>query len=204
MTIDPPGIPNGILGGFFYEKVIMTTIIAVQYNDRCVIAADNQVTDDIGRRFNHPDMKKISERGSFLIAGSGEVQPCDVVQHLWVPPKVTPKDKEDVYHFMITKVMPSLRKCLSDNGYDFDEGKGDGKSDGSRFRFLIAVGGELFDIADDLSVCRSGDGIYGVGSGSSYAIGALHAGAKPEKAVTIAAKIDVNTSGPIQVVEQYK
>ena len=46
---------------------------------------------------------------------------------------------------MITKVMPSLRKCLSDNGYDFDEGKGDGKSDGSRFRFLIAVGGELFE-----------------------------------------------------------
>ena len=68
----------------------------------------------------------------------------------------------------------------------------------------MAVSGEIFDIADDLSVCRSADGIYGVGSGSDYAVGAIHAGAKPEKAIEIAAKLDVNTSGPIQIVEQYK
>ncbi|CAB4167024.1 hypothetical protein UFOVP964_123 [uncultured Caudovirales phage] len=182
----------------------MTTIIGVQYADKCVLAADNQVTGETGRRFNHPDMKKISQRGEFLIAGSGEVQPCDVIQHLWVPLKLTPKDKADIYHFMITKVMASLRKCLTDNGYDFSEGKGEGKSDESRFNFLIAVGGELFDIADDLSVCRSGNGIYGVGSGSPYAIGALHAKAGLKRAVEIACEVDVNTSGPIQIVEQYK
>jgi ATP-dependent protease HslVU (ClpYQ) peptidase subunit len=68
----------------------------------------------------------------------------------------------------------------------------------------MAVSGEIFDIADDLSVCRSADGIYGVGSGSDYAVGAIYAGAKPEKAIEIAAKLDVNTSGPIQIVEQYK
>jgi ATP-dependent protease HslVU (ClpYQ) peptidase subunit len=182
----------------------MTTIVAVQYKDKCVIAADNQVTGGNGRRYNHPDMKKIAQRGAFLIAGSGEVQPCDVVQHMWNPPKLTAKDSEDIYHFMITKAMPSLRKCLSDNGYDFNEGKGEGKADENRFNFILAVGGEVFDVADDLSVCRSEDGIYGVGSGSDYAIGALHAGAKPKRAVEIAAKLDVNTSGPIQVVEQYK
>ena len=182
----------------------MTTIVGVQYKDKCVLAADNQVTGDTGRRYNHPDMKKIAVRGDYLIAGSGEVQPCDVAQQIWQPPKLSAKDKEDIYRFMIVKVMPSLRKCLADNGFDFNEGKGEGKADESRFNFLIAVGGELFDIADDLSVCRSGDGIYGVGSGSPYAIGALHAGAKPEKALKIAEKLDVNTSGPIQIVEQYK
>lgn len=182
----------------------MTTIVGVQYKDKCIIAADNQVTADGGRRYNHPDMKKIAKRGAFLIAGSGEVQPCDVVQHMWNPPKVTLKDSEDIYHFMITKAMTSLRKCLTDNGYDFNEGKGDGKAEETRFNFIMAVGGELFDIADDLSVIRSGDGIYGVGSGSAYAIGALHAGAKPQQAIEIAAKLDVNTSGPIQIVEQLK
>jgi ATP-dependent protease HslVU (ClpYQ) peptidase subunit len=182
----------------------MTTIVGVQYKDRCVLAADNQVTGDGGRRYNHPEMKKISQRGAFLIAGSGEVMPCDVVQHMWVPPKLTAKDGEDIYHFMITKAMPSLRKCLTDNGYDFNEGKGDGKAEENRFSFILAVGGELFDVADDLSVIRSGDGIYGVGSGSSYAVGALHAGAKPSEAIEIASRLDVNTSGPIQVVEQLK
>jgi ATP-dependent protease HslVU (ClpYQ) peptidase subunit len=182
----------------------MTTIVAVQYKDKCVMAADNQVTSEGGRRYNHPDMKKIAKRGAFLIAGSGEVQPCDVVQHMWNPPKLSLKDSDDIYHFMITKAMPSLRKCLTDNGYDFNEGKEGGKSGEGRFNFLMAVSGEVFDIADDLSVCRSADGIYGVGSGSDYAVGAIHAGAKPEKAIQIAAKLDVNTSGPIQVVEQYK
>ena len=50
----------------------------------------------------------------------------------------------------------------------------------------------------------SDDGIYGVGSGSAYAIGALHAGKKPLEALKIAEKIDSNTSGPFLVKEQYK
>lgn len=182
----------------------MTTIVGKQYEDKCVLAADNQVTGGSGQKYNHPDMLKIAKRGEFLVAGSGEVQPCDVIQHMWTPPKITLKDRDDLYHFMIVKVMPSLRKCLTDNGYDFSEGKDTGKADESRFNFLIAIGGEIFDIADDLSICRSGDGIYGVGSGSPYAIGALHAGATPKEAVEVACKLDVNTSGPIQIVEQFK
>lgn len=182
----------------------MTTIVAVQYDDRVIFAADNQVTGDDGRIYRHPRMEKITERGEYLIAGSGEVGPCDIAQHIWIPPKPTVKDLQDVYHFMITKVMPNLRKCLSDNGYDFSDGRGDGKVAESRFNFLIAVGGEVFDVADDCSICMSGDGIYGVGSGASYAIGALHAGAKPLKALAISEKLDSNTSGPFLVKEQYK
>ena len=99
----------------------MTTIVAVQYEDRCVLAADNQVTDGSGRIYRHVDMAKISERGAFLVAGSGEVQPCDVAQHIWKPPAPTAGDKKNTYHFMITKVMPSLREALKTNGYNFDE-----------------------------------------------------------------------------------
>ena len=182
----------------------MTTIVGVQYKDRCVIVADNQVTDGEGRRFTHPDMKKIAERGAFLIAGSGEVQPCDVIQHIWSPPRLTANDKKDLYHFMITKVMPSMRKCLTDNGYDFNEGKGEGKDNEQRFHFLMAVGGELFDVADDLSVCRTNDGFYAVGSGAAYALGALAAGAKANAAVDIACKFSVYSSGPLLTMEQHK
>lgn len=182
----------------------MTTIVAVQYDDKVVFVSDNQVTGGDGRIYHHPKMEKVSARGEFLIAGSGEVGPCDIAQHLWVPPKPTAKDRQDIYHFMIAKAMPSLRKCLTDNGHDFSEGKGDGKETGSRFNFLIAVCGEVFDVAEDCSIIMSDDGIYGVGSGSSYAIGALHAGAKPLKALQIAAKLDANTSGPFLTKEQYK
>ena len=73
----------------------MTTIIGVQYEDHCLFMADNQVTLDGGRRYKHPDMKKISKVGDYLVAGSGEVAPCDIAQHLWTPPAMTTKDRKD-------------------------------------------------------------------------------------------------------------
>lgn len=181
----------------------MTTIIGVQYKDKAVFIADSRVTDDNGRIFSHPNMKKISERNGFVIGGAGEVAPCDIAMHLWNPPKPTSKDKENLYQFMIKKAMPSLRKCLTENGYNFDEPT-DRSKDGLRFQLLLGVGGEIFDISDDLSVCISGDGIYGVGSGAPYALGALNVGAKPLKAMETAAKLSAFTAAPFQTVEQSK
>lgn len=180
----------------------MTTIIGVQYDGYTELVADSLVSDDSGRTWIHPDMTKINRRGSFLIAGSGEVGPCDIAQHIWTPPKPTEQDKKDVYHFMITKAMPSLRECLKANGYNFDEA--DDKNTSSRFQFIMSVNGELFDIGDDLSVMRSADGFYGVGSGADFALGALHAGAEPTEAVEIACKVSAFSGGPIQQVFQHR
>ena len=181
----------------------MTTIVAVQYKDRCVFGADNQVTDGSGRIYRHKDMAKISQKGHYLIAGSGEVQPCDVAQHIWKPPAVTANDRKDIYHFVITKVMPSLRDALKTNGYNFEEER-DKSDTGPRFNFLLAVCGEVFDVSDDLSVCRTDSGLYGVGNGAAYALGALHAGASILESLKIAASLDAYTSGPFIEVEQHK
>ena len=179
----------------------MTTIIGIQYDDYCALYADSLVTDDTGRKWSHPEMVKLSERGAFIIGGSGEVSPCDITQHVWVPPTLTPKDKKDVYHFMISKAMPSLRKCLKENGYNFDENQED--NSGPRFSFLMAVNGQLFEVGDELEVMRSADGFYGVGSGASIALGALHVGAEPMAAMETAAKLSIYTEGPFQMETQY-
>ena len=145
-------------------------------------------------------MKKIAQRGALLIAGAGEVAPCDIAQNIWIPPQFTAKDKKDVYRYMITKVMPSLRKCLTENGYNFDEDK----KDGMRFQFLIAAGGEIFDIDEDLSVMKSDDNMYAIGSGGSFALGALYAGATPEHAMEIACKVSAYSAPPFYEEVQYK
>lgn len=178
----------------------MTTIIGIEYPNCSVIVADSRVTDDAGRIYAHKVMKKISKRGALLIAGAGEVAPCDIAQNIWVPPTFTAKDKKDVYRFMITKVMPSLRKCLIDNGYNFEEDK----KDGMRFQFLISVGGEIFDIDEDLSVMKSDDNIYAIGSGGPYALGALYAGAEPELAMEIASKVSAYSAPPFHKEVQEK
>jgi ATP-dependent protease HslVU (ClpYQ) peptidase subunit len=178
----------------------MTTIIGIEYGDKSLFVADSRVTDDSGRIYAHKVMKKIATRGSLLIAGAGEVVPCDIAQNIWVPPQFTAKDKKDVYRFMITKVMPSLRKCLMDNGYNFDEDK----KDGSRFQFLISVGGEIFDIDEDLSVMKNEDNIYAIGSGGQFALGALYAGASPLVAMEIACKVSAYSAPPFHEEIQYK
>jgi hypothetical protein len=118
---------------------------------------------------------------------------------IYVPPTPTAKEKENLYKFMITKFVPAMRECLDDNGYKPDPNDKD-----SGFSFLFAYDGEVFDISNDFSVLLNSDGIYGVGNGSKFAIGALYAGANVEKALEIAANNDVYTSGPFQIVRQQK
>ena len=180
----------------------MTTIVGLQNKNHCIIAVDSRVTDDDGRIYSHPDMMKYAERGAFIIAGSGEVLPCDIVQNMWTPPRLLATDKANIYKFMITKVVPSIREVLTKNGYNFDEQHD--KKEGERFHFLIACNGELFDVDQELSVTRDQRGYYAIGSGGAYALGALCMGATPIKALEIAAGISAFTAAPFYKIEQYK
>lgn len=175
----------------------MTTIIGVEYEDHCTLMADSRTTDSEGRIYSHASVTKLNRRGDFIIGGSGEASPCDIAQHLWVPPKLTSRDKKDLVHFMITKAMPSLRKCLVQHGYNFNE-----SSSEMRFQLLIAVGGYIFDVDQELVASRNDPGIYAVGSGSSYALGALHAGADIQGAMDIAAKLTAFTAPPYLQLSQ--
>lgn len=175
----------------------MTTIVAVQSPDGVTFGTDSLVTSN--RKYNHPKMEKITIRGPYIIAGSGEVAACDIAQHIWEPPIPTTVDKKDLYHFMIAEVIPSLKKCFKESEY-----KWDAEDDETKFAFLIAVEGEVFEIADDLSVCLDTAGIYGVGSGSSLAIGALRAGASLAKALKIASDVDPYTAPPFVYHSQKK
>lgn len=176
----------------------MTTIVGVCKNGNVTLGADSQVTDG-NRKNNHVKMEKISKVNGYLIAGSGDSQPCDIIQHIFQPPVPTVQERKDLYHFMIVKLVPALRECLEENDW-----KPNPEDKDSGFNFLIAFDGEMFDIGDDYSVILNGDGIYGVGSGSQFAMGALYAGATMEKALEYAAKNDVYTSGPFQIIKQQK
>jgi len=175
----------------------MTTIVGTCKNGQVILGADSQVTDG-DRKHNSLNMEKITKNNGYLIAGSGDATPCDILQHIFIPPVPTIAERKNLYKFMITKFVPSMREVLDEAGY-----KPDPKED-SGFSMLIAFDGELFDIGDDFSVLLNDTGIYGVGNGSRYAIGALYAGATVEKALEIAAQNDIYTSGPFQIEKQSK
>lgn len=177
----------------------MTTIVAKQLDDKVIFGSDTLVTAD--RKFSHPKQTKVVKRGHFLVAGAGESAACDIAQHIWNPPAPSSTDKKDLYHFVIAKVIPTLRQAFKDNDYKWDKESIDGDYN---FAFLLAIGGEVFDIADDFAVSLDSDGIYGIGSGSSLAIGALKAGATIEQALEIAASKDPYTAPPFQYFEQLR
>jgi ATP-dependent protease HslVU (ClpYQ) peptidase subunit len=176
----------------------MTTIVATCKNGNVIIGADSQVTDQ-DRRHNSLTMEKITKNNGYLIAGSGDAGPCDILQHIFVPPVPSVNERKNLYNFMITKFVPSMRECLDENGYKPDPNDKD-----SGFNMLIAYDGEVFDIGDDFSVIVNNKGIYGVGNGMKYAVGALEAGASVERALEIAADNDIYTSGPFQIIKQQK
>ena len=174
----------------------MTTIVAVQDVHGVHFGADSLTTTS--RKYNDPRMVKIVEQGQYVIAGSGLASYCDVAQHIWKPPTPIRADRSNMYHFVISRVIPSLKNCLKDNDLNFDFEENDG------FDLLLAVGGEVFCIDQSLSICLDESGIYGIGSGADYAIGALATGVSIEHALNVASRLDPYTSAPFQYVRQEK
>lgn len=170
----------------------MTTIVAVQHKNGFVVAADSQITDG-DRPFISKDVPKISKVGQYVIAGAGVSRYCDIIQFGWTPPVY---DGSDEYTFLVSKFIPEMRKAHEETGYTL--------KDDDSFQFIVGLNNKLFYITNDYSVIRTNTGIYGVGSGSLYAIGALFAGANIKEAVQIAIKLDINSGGRIQIVKRGK
>lgn len=168
----------------------MTTVVGVQYKNGFVLAADSQITDG-DRPYISPDVPKIAQVGEYVIAGAGVSRYCDIVLYGWKPPVY---DGTDEYTFMVSRFIPELRKIHEETGYTL--------KDEDSFQFVVGLNNKLYHITEDYSVIRTNTNVYGVGSGSPYAIGALFAGADIREAVKIAIKLDINSGGKIQIVKR--
>jgi ATP-dependent protease HslVU (ClpYQ) peptidase subunit len=103
--------------------------------------------------------------------------------------------------------IPELKKCFEDNSYSKD---GDQDS-----QVMVLINGTVYEIGNDYSWARDESGVYAIGSGSAYALGALLGTLETRKrtlataktlirqALTISAKLDPNTSAPICINVQH-
>lgn len=177
----------------------MTTVIAIQHGLGVDMIADSQINSN-GKPYFHPDMVKIVERNKYLIGIAGRVIALQTIQNNWNPPALTASFKDSLYNFVVTKIAPSLKMFIDDSKIFSDKEK----EEGELFSILIAIKGEVFEIDEDYSVARREDGVYAIGSGSDFALGALMAGADAHEAMKIAASLDVNTREPFITLCQYK
>lgn len=171
----------------------MTTIVARQLKGDVEFASDTQFTD--GRRKSPNSIEKVFRRGPVVFAACGTVRALNVLRFMDVPDCPKSLRGDDVDEWVVTKLVPEMQKALTDAKALVEH---DGEVN-SNSGFLIAVNGRAYEISSDFAVTREASGVYADGSGSSYALGAIHAGADLKSAVEIAAKLDPYTGGRVTV-----
>ena len=185
----------------------MTTLIGIQLDDRVVMAADSQITEDNLRTVS-TSTPKIIHVGKYLLGITGDSRPGDILAYNWTPPNYKGADP---VQWMGKKVLPSILTAFKENNYDPFEAT---KEKEAGFDYLVSFDGNLFHIATDLSFIQSDSSIYGLGSGGQFALGYLYdrlgrltlgnIERHAERAVQIASMLDINTCPPIQLATQRR
>lgn len=119
---------------------------------------------DITPRADH----KVYLNGEYGIGFTSSFRMGQILRYAFAPP-APPTDCDDLFGFMVTDFVGSVRQCFKKEGYSYaDNGREAGGT------FLVGVRGRLFSIQNDYQVGESLDGFDAVGCGDSYAIASLY------------------------------
>jgi hypothetical protein len=148
----------------------MTCIVGFIADDGIYMGADSAGVDgsyNISTRLD----KKVFIKDEFIIGFTSSFRMGQLIQYSFNPPKYIPElYNNDIFQYMCTAFIDSLRKCLKDGGYSRnDQGEESGGC------FLVGFKGRLFEIADDFQVGEVANRYNSVGCGFSYALGSLYA-----------------------------
>jgi ATP-dependent protease HslVU (ClpYQ) peptidase subunit len=205
-----------LLAGFVLPYIYtyrMTTIIAIQHEDWCLIAADSQTTG-YELAGDCSSMGKIALNGDYLVSAAGLVRGMNLIQHALLPPKAPKvKDLNKLDKFIVNQFVPKLRQTFIKSGYDM---KDDGDIAQHDNDFIIAVNGIIYFLDESYAIERMNDKLYATGTGMKLALGAAYAlGIQDcddydeaidilERAVKAAIRYDIYSGGRIQVALQTK
>lgn len=157
----------------------MTTIIAVETAKGNYWGWDSQVS--FGGSKDSLEPGKVFSNGEYIIGVAGYWADSQNLRYSKLP-KV-PEGDIDVDRFITTKVIPRIHKLTK-----------------SKSIVLLETRGRVYSIMGG-SWVRNEDGVYAVGSGADYAVGAVVAGANPIEALQIAANYDSGTGGRLTMVD---
>jgi ATP-dependent protease HslVU (ClpYQ) peptidase subunit len=196
----------------------MTTIVAIQGDGFSVVGTDSRISwlDENGSPYQVATlggaMGKIAVNGKYLLGASGDLRAINILHHAFQPPAPPPSLKgKRLDAFITTKFIPSLRAAFEENGYvpSRDKERMPSKAEHDS-EILVVVNGCIYIIDSDYSWMIDTSGIYVIGTGAPFALGAIHVLNKPGKisinqtkqlvmkALSAAGKYDPGTGSPYQ------
>lgn len=171
----------------------MTTIIAVQGDGFCVIGVDSRIStfEDSGYASQIMTLRegttKVAANGKYLLGVAGDVRAINILHHVFQPPQppinTTGKKLDE---FMTAKFIPALRECFEQQGYASPESNEEKRHIAEHdSTVLVAVNGSVYVIDGDYSWASDATGIYALGSGGAYALGAMQVSVGSKRKMTI-------------------
>lgn len=196
----------------------MTTILAIQGDGFAVVGTDTRISlmDEDGSAYQIATMgggtSKIASNGKYLLGAAGDLRAINILHHSFQPPTPAPSLKgKRLDAFITTKFIPSLRACFEENGYAGSEKKNQAVHNSE---LIAVINGCIYVIDSDYSWMNDSSGIYGLGTGAPFALGALHVMPKTKKqtptsakqnilkGLAVAARFDPGTGSPFQTFTQ--
>lgn len=196
----------------------MTTIVGLQGDGFAVVATDSRISsmDSTGFAYQVGTLSvgasKIAQNGKYLLGAAGDVRAINILHHAFVPPTPTPNTKgKKLDQFITLKFIPQLRDTFEDFGYAAASKDEPAEQQST---ILVVINSTIYIIEGDYSWTSDSNGIYAIGTGAPYALGAIQAlmpKTKPTpqqakniltKALNITAKFDPYTGPPVQTYTQ--
>ena len=191
----------------------MTTILAIQGDDFCAIGSDSQWGDDYGRvgKMTQP---KVVAVGKYFIGLAGDTRGANIIQHVFVAPPLPKLSGNKLTKFMVTQFIPAYRECLEHNGLGLPQYESNPAE--ASVEALVCANGVVYQIDSDYSTEMDANGLYAIGSGAHYGLGAMqmHVGNRKVastvakrlllKSLSISAKFDSGSGAPFHTFIQTK
>jgi len=200
----------------------MTTIVGVQGDGFAVVGTDSRISsfDDSGMAYQITTLgagtSKLATNGKYVLGAAGDVRAINILHHAFTPPTpaATAYGKK-LDQFITRQFVPSLRACFEEQGYALPERDSSEHIAEHQSQIIAIIHGTLYIVDGDYSWTSDTNGIYAIGTGSSYALGALQAitGGKKQlaiqqakmavnKALAVASRFDPYTGHPFQTFVQ--
>jgi hypothetical protein len=146
----------------------VTCICAIIENGVPHFAADSLLVSVPGSPFSVKGSQtirrepKVFQNNGLLFGIAGSARMGQLLAYVFEPPEYIPG--QDKVRYMVSRFVKALQECFDKEKFTEDD----------RWKFLLALEGELFEVDNDFAVCNTAATYEAVGLASDVALGSLH------------------------------
>jgi ATP-dependent protease HslVU (ClpYQ) peptidase subunit len=166
----------------------MTTIIAIETPYGVEIGCDSQATGGDKIQMEQP---KVFRNNGAIYGVAGVALLANEMRYADLPEP--PKQPANTDKWMTKELVPALRVILEATALKRDD------NDEYELQIIVVANNRAYEIGGNTGWVRTTSGVYAIGSGCQFALGAISAGSSLPEALEIAAKHDPYTGYELTV-----